>query len=196
MMEHSTAVLDLSSDEESTKKADEEKGKENVPPPDFEAPIPRSTASHRAGATVGTHKSQIPRRKIQKLDAMDDGERSPLSDLETEDFFAVGLDKDSYIMVSALEEKETEKTTAELTQEIEQSVFAVEKACLHGTKEVTDVPVVTGEGDIHGDIIIFEDGDDVVDPTSVTASLEKWKRTVSDECGRDENAYPEAVAKN
>jgi len=71
LMEHSTLTLDLSSDDESSRKEKDDRGKENVPPGDYD--VPRRVSV------------EIVRKKVQG-DAMDDGARSPLSDLEAELF--------------------------------------------------------------------------------------------------------------
>lgn len=86
LMEHSTLTLDLSSDDEACKKdAADERGKENMPPADYDAPA-------RMVAPV------LVRTKIVK-DEMDEGLRTPLSDLETDPFIPEGLDKESVVVV-------------------------------------------------------------------------------------------------
>lgn len=94
LMEHSTLTLDLSSDEEGAKKDVSERGKENMPPEGYEAPVLREVV-----------------RAKKVVEEMDDGERSPLSDLETEPFFAEGLDKASHVVVD--EEKKVEVSKVE-----------------------------------------------------------------------------------
>ncbi|KAK5116220.1 hypothetical protein LTR62_008547 [Meristemomyces frigidus] len=110
LMEHSTLTLDLSSDDEGVGRKSEERGKENVAPEGYDGP----TASRAAGAAVAAgavdavsrraEKKEVVRVKIVK-EEMDDGERSPLSDLETEPFFPEGVDRDAHVIVDGPEEK-------------------------------------------------------------------------------------------
>ncbi|KAG8628021.1 hypothetical protein KVT40_003894 [Elsinoe batatas] len=96
LMEHSTKVLDLSSDEEGAKRAD--RGKENVAP---------------AGAQVVRREGKRMRRRRVKVDVMEEqgGERSPLSEVEREDFFPEGVRGDEVVVVGlegVVEEKKEE----------------------------------------------------------------------------------------
>lgn len=100
VMEHSCGILDLSSDDESGPVLKKAKiGKENIAPADY-------VAAH-VNADVA------PRARARKADAdvmADEGDRSPLSDLEPEEYFANGLDKDSVAVLPADEEgEETER---------------------------------------------------------------------------------------
>lgn len=104
LMEHSTLTLDLSSDEEDGKKADDYRGKENTPPEGYDAPTASSSSSPTAAVLVLASKKDIVRQKVVK-DEMDDGSRSPLSDLETEDFYSDGLTKNSFVFVDEIAEK-------------------------------------------------------------------------------------------
>ena len=171
-MEHSTLTLDISSDEEGSKQVSEDRGKENMPPPGYEAPAARGSASpvDPADVVLSTAKGKqrktqnIP-RKVLKPDEMDDGQRSPLSDLETEDFYAAGLSKDSVITITPVAEEASDAvpSTAELGKEVEASLYAAPVAKTTSkddepTKDkVVDIPVVTSEGDLAGDIVIWED---------------------------------------
>lgn len=95
LMEHSTLTLDLSSDDEGTKKDVDDRGKENIAPAGYDAP---SRAGHDyVGGIVAA--VEIVRRKVAS-DEMDDGLRSPLSDLETDCFIPQGLDKESCVVVA------------------------------------------------------------------------------------------------
>lgn len=96
LMEHSTLTLDLSSDEEDNSKAREDRGKENVAPDGYDAPsapasatasvapsdaLPASVDSELASPMSSQIKNtNVIRRKLN-VDEMDDGERSPLSDV-------------------------------------------------------------------------------------------------------------------
>ena len=101
LMEHSTLTLDLSSDDEDCKKANDYRGKENTPPEGYDAPTASRSSSPTAAVPVLVSKKDIMRKKVAK-DEMDDGSRSPLSDLETEDFYPEGLTKDSFVVVDEL----------------------------------------------------------------------------------------------
>ncbi|KAF2717501.1 hypothetical protein K431DRAFT_232939 [Polychaeton citri CBS 116435] len=110
LMEHSTLTLDLSSDEESSKKQQSDLGKENVAPEGYDAPAASRPISSVGDAILLNNDRQMPtkktdliRKKIVTVDDMDDGQRSPLSDLETVPFFAPGLDKDAHVIVDAVE---------------------------------------------------------------------------------------------
>jgi len=171
LMEHSTLCLDLSSDEESSKVVREDRGKENTPPMGYEAPVTRaSAASAAASASQSQTQTQAhakqnkkiqPRRKILKQDEMDDGQRSPLSDLETEDFFAEGLTKDATVIVDAVVPETKKKagyTCSSLSQELGRTCFPAPEHELGAEDEkVLDVPVVDETGGVAGEIIIFED---------------------------------------
>ncbi|EMC93913.1 hypothetical protein BAUCODRAFT_36365 [Baudoinia panamericana UAMH 10762] len=105
LMEHSTLTLDISSDEEGSKRVRDDRGKENTPPADYDAPTAsRSLGEPAVAAPRHVKKTEIIRRKIVG-EEMDDGERSPLSDLETEPFIPEGLDKDSHVLVQPTPEK-------------------------------------------------------------------------------------------
>lgn len=106
LMEHSTQSLDLSFDDETAKAERDDRGKENEAPEGYDAP----TASRQAVSTnepalpapTRVKKTEIVRRKITE---MDDGERSPLSDLDTDEFVPEGLTKDAHVIVDASPEK-------------------------------------------------------------------------------------------
>lgn len=108
LMEHSTQILDLSSDDEAAKARKDYRGKENEAPEGYDAPSasrPTATATEAPlPAPKRVKKTELIRRKTTE---MDDGERSPLSDLETDDFVPEGLAKDSHVVVDATPEKST-----------------------------------------------------------------------------------------
>ncbi|KAL2349844.1 hypothetical protein BJ546DRAFT_1085593 [Cryomyces antarcticus] len=101
LMEHSTLTLDLGSDEESSRAAKEDRGKENIPPPDWTGNTSPITTIGTARTLVVTDanavKPQIVRRPAP--DAMTDGARSPLRDLDASDFIPEGLSTDSHVIV-------------------------------------------------------------------------------------------------
>ena len=110
LMEHSTLVLDISSDDDAeTKTRNEDRGKENIPPPDFRASQPRQTAISVDDDGYETEilaDEPIKRRAVRKFvqDAMDE-DRKPLGDLAPCDFYAEGCDATSYVTVDAGIEK-------------------------------------------------------------------------------------------
>ncbi|KAK3707784.1 hypothetical protein LTR37_011961 [Vermiconidia calcicola] len=162
-MEHSTLTLDLSSDEESSKSAKDDRGKENTPPEDYDAPTASRPVTEPAiSAPVQSKKTDIIRRKVAS-DEMDDGERSPLSDLETDPFIPEGLDKDSHVIVDSTPEK-----AAYPSSKLDvASLFATPVPFTSGStkdtstgepsRSLTDMPVVNANGDVKGEIIVWED---------------------------------------
>jgi hypothetical protein len=98
MMEHSASTLDISSDDdcETRRKKDElERGKENIPPPDWVAHT-RSSRSAHAAASTPLHKGIS--KKAKSVDAMQE-DRAALGALATEDFYPEGLDEHSVEIV-------------------------------------------------------------------------------------------------
>lgn len=89
IMHHSCTTLDLSSDDEEGPAAKRMKlDKENIAPADYVA--------------VHVNANISPRSRRGHADAMtDDGDRSPLSDLAPEDYFANGLDQNSVAVIAA-----------------------------------------------------------------------------------------------
>ncbi|KAK7188943.1 hypothetical protein DPSP01_013084 [Paraphaeosphaeria sporulosa] len=104
LMEHSASVLDISSDDDAATKArneELERGKENIPPPDFTL----SQAQSRGASSVSLESAgveaagvKMPRLREVKQDAMDE-DRKPLGDLPASEFYGEGCDKDSYVVV-------------------------------------------------------------------------------------------------
>lgn len=104
LMEHSASVLDISSDDDAATKArneDLERGKENIPPPDFTlsqahshgaSPVPQESSGVEAAGV------KMPRLREVKQDAMDE-DRKPLGDLPASEFYGEGCDQDSYVVV-------------------------------------------------------------------------------------------------
>lgn len=103
LMEHSTCTLDISSDEESAARMKDERGKENVPPVD-DISQTRTTISSSvavAESSISDIKSRIraSRRRREVDDGAIDIDRSPLSDLAAEDFYADGCDGESVFLI-------------------------------------------------------------------------------------------------
>ncbi|GAB7350996.1 hypothetical protein MBLNU459_g1491t1 [Dothideomycetes sp. NU459] len=167
LMEHSTLTLDLSSDDEAAvrKRQAEGRGKENVAPVDYSAVSPVAVAAAVAAAAAAAatpttttttaaarqtrhaapsahdHNLRPRRRRAVKENDMHDGERSPLSDLETEDFFAEGLGKESVVYVSA---GEPAAPTASGAEKIKKS---------------SALSVVSSRPEAEAEIFVFEDDD-------------------------------------
>ncbi|KAL0258588.1 hypothetical protein SLS55_006085 [Diplodia seriata] len=114
MMEHSATTLDISSDDDSDTRAENEsreRGKENIPPPDYYlAASSRSAGASDAGAEPRKMKQ---RRKFEK-DAMEE-DRSPLSALPASDFFGDGLDANSYVIVDGTAPEKPSSLSKECT---------------------------------------------------------------------------------
>lgn len=105
MMEHSAAVLDISSDDDlETKQMNEDRGKENVPPPEF---MPaQSGAQQQIDGAMAAAEQHVKLPKLRKIaqDAMDE-DRKPLGDLPATEFYAEGCDASTYVTVDAGMEK-------------------------------------------------------------------------------------------
>ncbi|KAL1593810.1 hypothetical protein SLS60_010542 [Paraconiothyrium brasiliense] len=102
LMEHSASVLDISSDDDAATKArneDLERGKENIPPPDFtlSQSQPRSPSLDSAVPGAGV---KMPRLREVKQDAMDE-DRKPLGDLPAAEFYGDGCDAKTFVTVDA-----------------------------------------------------------------------------------------------
>jgi hypothetical protein len=111
LMEHSASVLDISSDDDvESKTRSEDRGKENIPPPDFRASQPRhqnaSLVEDDGYETEILSDEPVKRRNVRKVvqDAMDE-DRRPLGDLAPGDFYGEGCDSTSYVTVDAGIEK-------------------------------------------------------------------------------------------
>ncbi|KXJ93433.1 hypothetical protein Micbo1qcDRAFT_55283 [Microdochium bolleyi] len=93
LLQHSTCVLDISSDEETETRRQRERaeGKENVPPVDDVSQTSRPRAARQAAET----------------DAMVfEKERSPLGEMNVRDYFSEGCDENSVIIVPGDDEDE------------------------------------------------------------------------------------------
>ena len=112
-MEHSAAVLDISSDDDAeTKRLNDEleRGKENIPPPRFLASQARLAARGQASAdalesaqdTLAEHSVKLPRLRKIAQDAMEE-DREPLKDLPASEFYGEGLDATSCVTVDGID---------------------------------------------------------------------------------------------
>lgn len=136
LMEHSATVLDISSDDDvETKRRNEDRGKENVPPPDF---CPLQTRPQLTADSMDTaEEAQVEHVKLPRLrkiaqDAMEE-DRSPLGDLPAADFYGEGLDATSYVTVDVVLEKPSHLskefdfgTAPEVEEPIEEQTIAVD----------------------------------------------------------------------
>lgn len=131
IMQHSTCTLDISSDEEGNPCSwKDERGKENVPPSDYDAVRP-----HGIPAGPESRISTKPRlsRGATKADVMTDERddmRSPLNTLPVEQFYDDGLDSTSVEVIKgdtdarAVEQPEAEVTAGEQEQPPTSDAFA------------------------------------------------------------------------
>jgi hypothetical protein len=108
LLQHSTCVLDISSDEESEKKARREnaegRDKENIPPADDVSQTPARRAARGLGAD----------------DMVIEKERLALGEMNTADFYADGCDETSVIMVPADDgEQEPSPATIPIAEEFD-----------------------------------------------------------------------------
>lgn len=109
LMEHSASVLDISSDDDATTKQhneEQERGKENIPPPDFLLSQPRVHALTEESVDGAKIDEPVKRPRLRKFvqDAMEE-DRRPLGDLVASDFYAEGCDASSYVTVDTGIEK-------------------------------------------------------------------------------------------
>ena len=103
IMEHSTGILDISDDEETSAKKND-KGKENIPP--------LETVS-----MVSTMPGPATRKNM-----MVDEARSPLGDLNASEFYGVGVDSASVFIVPADDESGEAQSTINTKTPIEETV--------------------------------------------------------------------------
>lgn len=152
LMEHSAAVLDISSDDDAETKRQNaalERGKENIPPPDFA--LPQTRAQHATTDAMQTSEQpadqpashvKLPRLRNIAQDAMDE-DRRPLSDLPAAAFYAEGCDAASYVTVDPGLEKPSglskEFDFSCPTPEKERPVEAVVEAAAPGVEAAVTV---------------------------------------------------------
>ncbi|KAF1994858.1 hypothetical protein P154DRAFT_363847 [Amniculicola lignicola CBS 123094] len=152
MMEHSAAVLDISSDDDlDTKRRNEEqeRGKENIPPPDF-LPLQALARARsvdgmeNAGEEPAIEHVKLPRLRKIAQDAMDE-DRRPLGDLPAAEFYGEGLDATSYVTVDFQIEK-----PSSLSKEFDFNCPTPEKECVVKEEPVEaaaeePIPIFTDE---------------------------------------------------
>jgi hypothetical protein len=175
MVEHHTMYLDLSSDDEDKVRERTDRGKENIAPEGYDATTASSalhnhvpgaaalgSSATNASAVVLTKSRNIMRKKKLVADAMDDGERSPLSDLETEPFFPEGLDHTSRVIVDALPEKSTSSSCFAISELFTTPADAPAPAAMaEATSTNSDDAIVAAavgiESTTESEIVVFED---------------------------------------
>ena len=121
IMEHSTCILDLSSDDEAGPSRKDHRGKENIPPPDH--PTDGQAANMNERPVPATRA-----RRTVHVDAMIDVDepRSPLGFLPAEDFYAKGLDATSIeIIASEADDKDEGPTADDADDESEPSEIVI-----------------------------------------------------------------------
>jgi len=106
LMEHSTCTLDISSDEETEARRRDERGKENVPPLDdvsqTQARLPNASSMPRPYGCISDAKAHA--RSMRRRKEIEEGaieiDRSPLGDLEAEEFYAEGCTSSDVVLVA------------------------------------------------------------------------------------------------
>ncbi|PGH00578.1 hypothetical protein AJ80_09149 [Polytolypa hystricis UAMH7299] len=101
LMEHSTCVLDISDDEEKAAVKDD-RGKENIPPPEFTG---LAVSMNRASSQPGSDTRNV---------EMTDEPRSALGELDVSHFIAKGEDASKVVVVSE-EDQETDELAGPVT---------------------------------------------------------------------------------
>ncbi|KAK5735357.1 hypothetical protein LTR17_008209 [Elasticomyces elasticus] len=198
LMEHSTLTLDLSSDDEGSSKTRDDRGKENIAPEGYEAGVaPRASVSavSVAAETVRhVKRDEIVRKKILK-DEMDDGDRSPLSDLETDPFFPEGLNKNSYVLVDL----PTPEKSAPAKLDIASLFAAPGKSTIESSQKSSspssfvDMPIVDTTGNFKGEIVVWEDSSSNDSSLVVSEHAVEERKVMSAKAEvelRDENTAP------
>jgi hypothetical protein len=102
LMEHSTHVLDISSDEESVvhQRDRDERGKENVPPADDVSQTSSRSFDSETQSRDGKSALRVMRRHKEIEEGAIEIDRAPLTDLVVEEFYAEGCsDKDIVYIV-------------------------------------------------------------------------------------------------
>jgi hypothetical protein len=104
LMEHSTCTLDISSDEETEARRRDERGKENVPPLDdvsqTQARLPASSSTSYDGIAEAKARTRSMRRRKEIEEGAIEIDRSPLGDLEAEEFYAEGCTSSDVVLVA------------------------------------------------------------------------------------------------
>lgn len=132
LMEHSTCILDISSDEESSTRLRDERGKENIAPADdisqtrSSGPSSSSSGVDRMGEVEVNEMNMDDLKKNMKRRARGDEieiDREPLGALKAEDFYPEGCDESSVFLIPSSEST----STADLPQENSELDLSPEK---------------------------------------------------------------------
>ncbi|CAK7225313.1 hypothetical protein SBRCBS47491_005845 [Sporothrix bragantina] len=150
LLQHSTCVLDISSDEESEQKAKRERAegrdKENIPPPN-DVSQTSSARTEPIAAVAATSSGATDEMSVDKA-------RNPLSQLNAADFYAEGCDEASVVLVASDETEEEEQqqqqeqsherpSLAALLHEEAPVEIAQTEEAVPETAEAAEVPEVT-----------------------------------------------------
>ncbi|TGO69991.1 hypothetical protein BOTNAR_0005g00730 [Botryotinia narcissicola] len=135
LMEHSTGILDISSDEETLTRLRDERGKENVPPLDDISQTRTSLTAFASSSSMSTSRKddmEIREMKMRikmqqkKRREMEEGaidvDRAPLGEMRKEDFYAEGCDEKSVFII--LPDPEPEVSVEEEEEEAEKETEA------------------------------------------------------------------------
>ncbi|KAL1902397.1 hypothetical protein Sste5346_001377 [Sporothrix stenoceras] len=133
LLQHSTCVLDISSDEESEQKARRERAegrdKENIPPPND---VSQTSVAHTTALAAAPASDEM---SVDKA-------RNPLSQLNAADFYADGCDEASVVLVEAEAEEEEQAAVA---QSIDAVVEAAAEKEVEAVAEAAVMPVEATE---------------------------------------------------
>jgi hypothetical protein len=186
LLQHSTCILDISSDEESEQKVNREReegrDKENVPPMDDVS----QTSVARARASASSARQNMDEMVFEK-------ERVALGEMKTADYYAEGCDDTSVILVPGDEDEEVPQPNVEeqVTEEVAQAPIVEDFDFSPELKNLDDVQV----SDI--DALVFGTSDDssskaaVLEPIEGTGlSFELWESNSA----KDENEAPATAA--
>jgi hypothetical protein len=188
LMEHSTQSLDLSFDDETAKAERDDRGKENEAPEGYDAPTASrqvvSTNEPALPAPTRVKKTEIVRRKITE---MDDGERSPLSDLDTDEFVPEGLTNDAHVIVDASPEKVKLDVKSMFTVPPPASAPAVTRNEGSRDSKLSISSTISEQADV----IVWEDKTDAKDDESASETASTQEEESVDESALSE---PEVVA--
>ncbi|KIH92364.1 hypothetical protein SPBR_02813 [Sporothrix brasiliensis 5110] len=156
LLQHSTCVLDISSDEESELKARRERAegrdKENIPPPNDVS----QTSAARAEATSAT--ANTDEMSVDKA-------RNPLSQLNAADYYADGCDEASVVLVASDEpEGEEQQQQQQLAQSIDAVAAATTTAAVEASAEtVSEVVEAATAKATESEAVVLEETTNVED---------------------------------
>lgn len=175
LMEHSTQTLDLSFDDEIAKAQRDCRGKENEAPEGYDAPTASRLASSTANEPTPPSPTRVKKTEFirRKITEMDDGERSPLSDLETDEFIPQGLEKDSHVIIDASPEKGTTKLNVNDLFATSPPEFTLDATKMEGKQapKVSLPSITASNADAGENVVIWEDGMDSKDDEGAESTI-------------------------